>query len=65
MEQCPECGNEVTSRDNQLVCEKCGLVVHENKYSAAIPVGTTNTPPNSFSYGRGMGGTIQREGYSR
>lgn len=62
MESCPECGSEVINTHNQSVCGKCGLVIHENKYTTVIPVGTVNTPPNSFSYGKGMGGTIQEKG---
>ena len=58
---CPECLGNLTVKDSEKVCVKCGLVCGR-VFQARIPFNETRTPTNLLAFGKNLGGTIQTKG---
>ena len=57
---CPECLSELTVKDGEKVCKKCGLVCdYVPNLEDRIPYNQTRTPTNLLAYGKNLGGTMR------
>lgn len=59
---CPECNGQLTHKDGEIVCKKCGLVVEEVfKPENRIPMKETRSPTCSLATDKSLG-TVMSKG---
>jgi len=60
---CPDCLQNLITKESDIVCSACGLVIDFHTAPAVIPFGDDHySPGNQLSWGQGIGSTLSERG---